>query len=115
LFLAISAIINIILDLVFVIAFHWDVAGVAWATVIAQLLSFLFGIYYINKRGDLFNISVKDLEFDGYILKESIRIGIPTGIQNLLFSLASIALQGLINSYGSVFMAGFNGATKIDA
>lgn len=115
LFLAISAIINIVLDLVFVIAFHWDVAGVAWATVIAQLFSFLFGIYYINKRGDLFNISIKDLEFDGYILKESIRIGIPTGIQNLLFSLASIALQGLINSYGSVFMAGFNGATKIDA
>ena len=50
LFLAISAVINIVLDLVFVIGFHWDVAGVAWATIIAQLFSFLFGTYYINRK-----------------------------------------------------------------
>ncbi|NLI59894.1 MAG: MATE family efflux transporter [Clostridiales bacterium] len=115
LFLAISAVINIVLDLVFVIGFHWDVAGVAWATIIAQLFSFLFGTYYINRKGGQFKISIKDLEFDGEILKESIRIGLPTGIQNLLFSVAMMALQGLINSYGPAFMAGFNGATKIDA
>ena len=115
LFLAISTVINIVLDLVFVIVFHWDVAGVAWATIIAQLFSFLFGVRYLNKRGDIFTLSIRDLEFDSYILKEAIRIGIPTGIQNLLFSIASVALQGLINSYGSVFMAGFNGANKIDA
>ena len=113
--MAISTVINIILDLIFVIVFHWDVAGVAWATIIAQLFSFLFGIRYLNKRGDIFTLSIRDLEFDSYILKEAIRIGIPTGIQNLLFSLASVALQGLINSHGSVFMAGFNGANKIDA
>ena len=115
LFLAISTVINIVLDLVFVIVFHWDVAGVAWATIIAQLFSFLYGIYYINKKGDHFNISFRDMEFDSGILKESIRIGIPAGIQNLLFSIASMALQGLINSYGPAFMAGFNGANKIDA
>ncbi|MFY9175775.1 MAG: MATE family efflux transporter [Caldicoprobacterales bacterium] len=115
LFLVISTVVNIVLDLVFVIVFHWDVAGVAWATVMAQLFSFLFGVYYINKRGDIFQLSIRNLEFDAYILKEAIRIGIPTGIQNLLFSLASVALQGLINSHGSIFMAGFNGATKIDA
>lgn len=115
LFLAISTVVNIVLDLVFVIVFHWDVAGVAWATIIAQLLSFLFGVYYINKKGDHFKISFKNLEFDREILKESIRIGVPAGAQNLLFSIASMALQGLINGYGSAFMAGFNGANKIDS
>ncbi|HZJ56858.1 MAG TPA: MATE family efflux transporter [Clostridia bacterium] len=115
LFLAISTVINIILDLVFVIVFHWDVAGVAWATILAQLFSFLYSIHYINTRGGHFGISYKDLEFDGEILKESIRIGLPAGIQNLLFSLASMTLQGLINGYGEKFIAGFNGANKIDA
>ncbi len=115
LFLAISTVINIVLDLVFVILFHWDVAGVAWATILAQLFSFLYSIHYINKKGEHFKISYKNLEFDASILKESIRIGIPAGIQNLLFSIATMALQGLINSHGSAFMAGFNGANKIDA
>ncbi|NLJ41408.1 MAG: MATE family efflux transporter [Clostridiales bacterium] len=115
LFLAISTILNIILDLAFVIFLHWDVAGVAWATVIAQLFSFLYGLYYINNKGEHFRLSYKNLEFDPGILKESIRIGVPAGIQNLLFSVAFMALQGLINSYGSAFMAGFNGANKIDA
>jgi putative MATE family efflux protein len=115
LFLAISAIINIILDLVFVIVFHWDVAGVAWATILAQLFSFLYSIHYINSRGGYFRITYKNLNFDWDILKESIRIGLPAGIQNLLFSLASMTLQGLINSYGEKFIAGYNGANKIDA
>ncbi len=114
LFLAIATVINIILDLVFVIVFHWGVAGVAIATIIAQAASWIFGIVYMRKKYEILRFPILRFRFDRVILKKIIKLGLPTGIQQTLFSIGIMSLQSLVNSYGSDFIAGFNAANKID-
>lgn len=114
LFLAIATIINIVLDLVFVIVFHWGVAGVAIATIIAQGFSWIFGIIYMRKRYEILRFPILKFKFDKEIFKKILKLGLPTGIQQTLFSIGIISLQSLVNSYGSDFIAGFNAANKID-
>lgn len=114
-FLAIACFMNIILDLVFVALLGWGVAGVAWATIIAQASSWLFGLFYINKKYPELKVNPLDFKkFEGELFKQAMRLGIPAGIQQMLFSLGIMTLQALVNSYGSDFMAGFNAANKID-
>ncbi len=115
LFLAISTVINIVLDLLFVAVFDMGVFGVALATVIAQGFSFIFGIFYINKKISTFKIAFKKMKFCADILKKSLIIGLPAGLQNVLVSVGVMVLQRLVNSFGSDFMAGFSAAAKIDA
>lgn len=114
LFLAIATVINIVLDLVFVIVFHWDVAGVAIATIIAQAASWIFGIIYMRKKYEILRFPILKFRFDKVILKKIIKLGLPTGIQQTLFSIGIMSLQSLVNGYGSDFIAGFNAANKID-
>lgn len=114
LFLAIACIVNIVLDLVFVINFNLGVAGVAYATIIAQFLSWIFGLVYMRKKYDFLNFSLLKFEFDMALFKKILKLGIPSGVQNTLFSLGIMSIQSLVNSYGSDFMAGFNAANKID-
>lgn len=114
-FLAVATVLNIILDLVFVLVFGWGVAGVAWATIIAQLVSFLAGTVFIVKKLRLTTLAPRELGFDGKILRESLRIGLPGGVQNMLFSLGTMAIQRLINGYGPVFMAGYSISGRIDS
>lgn len=114
LFLVIATVINIVLDLVFVIVFHWGVAGVAIATIIAQAFSWIFGIVYMRKRYEILRFSILKFKFDKEIFKKILKLGLPTGIQQTLFSIGIISLQSLVNSYGSDFIAGFNAANKID-
>ena len=114
LFLAIATVINIVLDLLFVVAFKWDVPGVAIATVIAQTFSWIFGIIYMKKKYEVLNFQITKFYFDKEIFKKILKLGLPTGIQQALFSVGIMSLQSLVNSYGSDFMAGFNAANKID-
>ncbi len=114
LFLLIATIINIVLDLLFTVTFGWGVFGVALATIIAQLCSWIFGISFINKHYSFIRIQPFKFQFNGGLFKKAMRLGIPSGIQQALFSIGIMAMQALVNSYGSTFMAGFNGANKID-
>ena len=114
LFLAIATVINIILDLLFVVVFHWDVPGVAVATIIAQSFSWIFGIIYIKRKYEILNFPILKFFFDKDIFKKILKLGLPTGIQQALFSVGIMSMQSLVNSYGSDFMAGFNAANKID-
>jgi len=114
LFLLIATIINIVLDLLFTVAFGWGVFGVAFATIIAQFCSWVFGIRFINKHFSFIHIQVFKFKFDSALFKKALRLGIPSGIQQALFSVGIMVMQALVNSYGSAFMAGFNGANKID-
>lgn len=114
LFLAIATVINVVLDLLFVIVFRWDVAGVAIATIIAQSASWLFGIGYMRKKYEVLNFSIFRFHFDRDIFKRIIKLGLPTGVQQILFAVGIMSLQSLVNSYGSDFIAGYNAANKID-
>ena len=113
-FLAIATVINIVLDLLFVIVFRWDVMGVALATIIAQGISFFVGFVHILRNKDIADFSLRGIRFDWGIMRRAIRLGLPGGLTNMQFSLAIMLMTGLINSYGSTFMAGFSGASRID-
>lgn len=114
LFLAIACVINIVLDVLFTVVFLWGVFGVALATIIGQLISWLFGVFYINKHYDCVHISLIHFSFDKKLFAQAMKLGIPSGIQQALFSIGIMMMQSLVNGYGSNFMAGFNGANKID-
>ncbi len=114
-FLAISTVINIVLDLVFTAGLKWGVFGVALATIIAQMSSWLIGVRYIQKKYTIIKINFKHMEFDWSIFKQALKLGIPSALQNVCFSLGTMVMQALVNGYGSIFMAGFNGANKIDS
>ena len=114
LFLAIACAINIVLDLLFVLSFHLGVAGVAYATIASQIFSWIFGIIYMRRKYDFLDISIIKFSFDKIIFKKILKLGIPSGLQQALFSIGIMSLQSLVNSYGSDYMAGFNAANKID-
>lgn len=113
-YLAIAVTSNIGLDLLFVVPLQMGTAGAALATVIAQLIAFLIGVWHINKKKGLVRIRLKDSVMDWSILKDAIRLGIPAGLGNISYSLGTMLLQNLVNSYGTAFMAGFSAANKID-
>lgn len=115
LFLSVATVINIILDLVFVIYFGLGVFGVALATIIAQAFSFIFGIVFINRYVRVIKISLRHMRFNPSILSQSVRIGLPAGLQNMMFSMGTMVLQRLVNSYGPAFMAGYSSVGKIDS
>lgn len=115
LFLLIACIVNILLDLLFTLVFMWGVFGVALATVIAQGVSWIFGIAFINRHYTQIHIRLFSFEFDKKLFWKAMKLGIPSGIQQALFSIGIMLMQSLVNGYGFLFMAGFNGANKIDS
>ncbi len=115
LFLSMATAINIVLDLLFVIVFHWDVVGVAAATLIGEWFSWVFGTIYINRKyKDTFRIRPLHWMADRRLLAQTIRIGLPAGIQNALIAVGIMAVYAKVNAYGYDFTAGFNVANKID-
>lgn len=114
LFLAIACVINIVLDLLFVAVFGWGVAGVALATIIAQFSSWIFGIFYINKHYPELAVRPFQWNFDKGLFLRALKLGVPSGIQQALFSIGVMVLQTLINRYDTAFIAGFQAANKLD-
>lgn len=114
LFLLVATIINIVLDILFTVFFGWGVMGAALATIIAQFCSWIFGVIFINKNYSYINIKIFSFSFDKEIFSRAMKLGIPMGIQQALFSIGMMVMNRLVISYGSTFMAGFNGANKID-
>ena len=115
LFLAISAVTNIVLDLVLVIFFDMGVAGVAIATIIAQLLSWLFGIFYINRHYPEAAIHPFCRRFDRELFRKVISIGLPAGVQMSLVSVGAMTVMSQVNAYGEAYTAAFNVGNKLDA
>ena len=113
-FLTIATVINIVLDVLFVAVFHWGVAGVAFATIIAEWFSWIFGMFYINRKYTAFRLHLRGLKIDRRLLYQIIRIGLPAGIQNGLIAASIMALMAKVNTYEYDFTAGFNVGNKID-
>lgn len=114
-FLAVATVINIVLDLAFTAGIRMGVLGVALATIIAQISSWIFGLFYIQRKYSIIKINFRHLTFDRSLFSQALKLGIPSGLQQMCFSLGIMVMQALVNGYGSTFMAGFNGANKIDS
>ena len=92
-FLAVACGINVALDLLFVLAFHWDVFGVALATIIAQFSSWVFGIFFINRKYPFIHIRFFQMKLDHRLLRQVVRLGIPSAIQECQFSVGILIMQ----------------------
>ena len=104
--LAFAGIINVILNLILVIIFHLGVAGVAIGTVVSNMISSTIIIYLLmHEEGDI-KLSLKDLKISHHELKEILRMGIPAGLQSVVFSIANVFIQASLNGYGSDAVAG---------
>ena len=114
-FMIISTFVNIALDLLFVIVFKWGVAGVAIATVISQGGAFLTAVWYLNRYHKFISIRLKDFSFDREIIRQTIRIGLPTGLQQTFVALGMIALQRVVNGFGTDVIASYSVAGRIDS
>ena len=110
-----STVVNIALDLVFVRSFGWGVAGVAWATVIAQGASFIGSIIYLNKTHEVLKTDFLHLNFNREIFREIFRIGLPSGIQQALVSLGFMVMAAIVNGFDTAVVAGFHTASRIDS
>ncbi len=114
-FLVISTIINIILDLLFVIVFKWGISGVAVATIISQAVAFVIAILYLNRTHAIINLSFRRLVFDRSIFSKSIKIGIPSGLQQSFVALGMIALYRIVNDFGTDTIAAYSVAIRINS
>lgn len=113
-FLVVSCVINIILDLLFVIVFGWSVLGVALATVIAQCVAAIGSIVYAWIKMPIFRMPLNEYVVDRNILKKSIYIGIPVALQNALIALSCIVLQSVVNSFGTTIVAAFTVESRFE-
>ena len=113
-FLIIATILNIVLDLTFIVVLRMGVEGVALATIMAQAVSFIISIIYLNKKHEVLKFKIKGIVYDNKIFKDGLRLGLPSGVQQMLFSIGNMALQFLVNSYGTSAMAAFGAGLRIE-
>jgi len=113
-FLILSAVTNIILDLLFVIQFNMAVVGVAVATMIAQALSCVCCHIYVGKKYEIFKLTKDTLVFDTELLKGVIRYGVPSAIQQSVLSLNFMVVQRFVNFFGADMTAAFSVVNKIE-
>lgn len=113
-FLAISGVLNVVLNVIFVVCFHMNVEGVAIATVVSQALSAVLVVIALMRRQDACKLYLKKIRFYTPQLMKIIRIGLPAGIQGSLFSISNVIIQSSINSFGDVLMSGSGAASSIE-
>jgi putative MATE family efflux protein len=109
-FLIISTALNVVLDTLFVVAFHWDVPGVAWATVFAQLGCAAASYAYLRRK---FPFVKGGRHFDGGLCKIVLRVGLPTAVQQSIVSFGNIAMQRLVNGFGEACMGAYTVGSQI--
>lgn len=112
--LLLAGIINLILNMIFVILFKMDVAGVALATVISQVLSAGLVIYILIKETDDFHLNIKKLKINSHIFRKIVKIGLPAGFQGIMFSFSNVIIQSSINSFGAIMIAGNSAACNLE-
>ena len=112
-FLILASILNIVLDLIFVIYFKLGTKGVALATIISQGVSAILSYRILLTTKDFYKIRIKDIKIDFSLLKQFLAIGIPSGIQNSVISIANVFVQSSINIFGPIAMAGNGSIMRI--
>lgn len=113
-FLAISGLVNVLLNLILVIFFHLGVLGVAIATVVSQIISAILATCSLMRADGVYRLSFKKLQLGSYIVKEIFRLGIPASIQSSMFSVSNMCIQSAVNQFGSTMIAGCTACGNID-
>lgn len=113
-YLAFAGVVNVVLNLIFVIVFHMDVAGVALATVISQCISAFLVLRCLAKEESAIRLERQYLGVDKDILFRILQIGLPAGIQGSLFSLSNVVIQSSVNGFGPTVVAGNSAASNIE-
>lgn len=113
-FLILASLLNVLLDLVFVVAFRWGVPGVAIATIISQLISGICCTVYALKKVKLLRMPLKEFKPDREIMIKCLKLGIPVALQNALVSVSLVAMQGIVNRFEEVVIAAQTVVARIE-
>ena len=113
-YLILTSVLNIVLDLVFVLGLHSGIAGVAWATIISQFISAFLILVLLTRAKDIYRLTWHDLRIDFGILGAIFAVGLPAGIQSILTAFSNVFVQSYINFFGSNCMAGWSCYNKLD-
>ena len=113
-FLTIAGVVNVVLNVIFVVVFHMNVAGVALATTISQALSAVLVVIALMRRTDACKLDLRKMRIYKPQLMKIIRIGLPAGIQGSLFSISNVIIQSSVNSFGDILMSGNAAAGNIE-
>ena len=114
LYMVTGCVINIVLDVIFVVCFHWGIAGVAAATVAAQVVNMLLLTRRLMITEESYRLSFRDLKLKGVYLKNMFRLGIPSGLQNSMYGISNMIVQIGVNSLGTVVVASWAMTAKTD-
>ena len=114
-YLSFAGIVNVTLNLIFVIVLHMDVAGVALATIISQAISAYFVVRCLTLETGAFHLDLHQLRVYPDKLRQILQIGIPAGLQGVLFSLSNVVIQSSINTFGETVVAGNSAASSVEA
>ena len=106
--------VNVILNLIFVMGFHMNVAGVALATILAQALSAFFIVKALVQTSEIYRLELRKIRVDADKAKRIFRVGLPAGFQGMIFSFSNVLIQSSINEFGSVAMAGSAAAANLE-
>lgn len=113
-YLIISSIINVLLDLLFVSTFHLGIAGAGYATVISQSVSAFLGFRRLMSLDEPYRVCISKIKINPVMLKQILTIGIPSGLQNSIISIANIVVQSNINAFGAMAVAGCGAYSRIE-
>lgn len=113
-FLIVSSVLNIVLDLVFIVPLQMGVAGAAWATVLSQLLSAVLCMWQGIRKFAVLRLRKADFQLTRADVSEHLRIGFPMGFQMSVMCIGQLAMQGAVNALGAAAIAGYTAATKVD-
>jgi putative MATE family efflux protein len=113
-FLILTSILNIFLDLLFVIKFHMGIAGVALATILSQFISAGLTLLLLLRTHEVYRLTIKDLRIKGELLIQIFAVGLPAGIQSVITAFSNVFVQSYINYFGASVMAGWASYNKID-
>lgn len=113
--ITVAAVLNTILDLVFVLGFGWGISAVAYATILSHGLALVGTVWYLNRTHPLLKFSILKMTFDRKIFNSCVRIGLPTGLQQSFVSLGMLAVMGIVTSFGTNAVAAYTAALRIDS
>lgn len=114
-FLIIATISNIILDFIFIVGLNMGVEGAALATIISQGVSFITAVVFLNKYHKIIKYKLVKLKFNKIIFWQSIKIGLPSGLQQTFVAIGMMAIMGIINTFGTNVIAAYTAASRIDS